>query len=95
MKVHRFGRWLSIGLQLLQVFQVATTSFLFKLIVGPQIILFWGIPNWWQMFFGFAGSFGIWGEGHTQPIGLGINLWAFVSLIILIMDRGPRKELAS
>lgn len=78
------GQWLSLVLQSLQLFQISTNGLLIKVIVGLHVSIFMFQKGGLHISPGINGSFGVWGTGHTERLGIGINVLAFVSLLILV-----------
>jgi hypothetical protein len=80
------GRWLSVLVQAIQVLQISKATFLVKIIVGVQLTIFFLEAGGIKISPGFAGSLGIWGAGHTEPNGVGCNLFALSAMAGLLIN---------
>ena len=91
-KNNSLGRWFSLMLQAIQLVQFATTNFLLKILVGFHLSVFIFSGGGLNIAPGVAGSLGLWGPGHTQTPGMGINLLALGSLLLFLIKRAATPE---
>jgi hypothetical protein len=88
------GYWLSLPLQVVQLFQIVTSTFLIKPCIGFCALIFVFLGGGLSISPGIGASLGIWGGGHGHHPGLGINLLAFAATFILFVaikkTRGTR-----
>src|SRR5689334_18439688 len=73
------GYWLSLPLQAVQLFQIVTSTFLIKPIVGIHASVFVWTNG------GFSGTLGIWSAGHGEYPCLGVNFLALASIYLLFL----------
>ena len=82
------GHWLSLPLQGVQVFQFVTSTFLLQTSIGFHLSYFEYTAGGLLIAPGFDATLGLWGAGHTAKPGMGINLLAFASMMLLLFGAG-------
>jgi hypothetical protein len=79
------GYWLSLPVQAVQLFQIVTNAFLIKTSIGFQAGLFVWTNGGFNISPGFGATLGIWGAGHGEHPGFGVNVLAFASMYLLFL----------
>ena len=82
-KKHPLGLWLSLVLQVVQVVQIVTSTFLFQTFIGFHVLYFEYAGGGVLFEPGFGATLGLWGAGHGMKPGGGINLLAFGLVLFL------------
>lgn len=84
-KRNLLGHWLSLVLQTVQIVQLATNTFLMKIEMGFLVSYFEFAGGGLEFTPGFGANLGLFGAGHAERPGMGVNLLAFAFAFLLVM----------